>query len=79
MQISHLMKRRLRKYNREARLTQPKWVVADRTQNNDAQYEDKELRFKERDERNRKDDIRDTDWVQNIKNIAKRKSTTKTY
>jgi hypothetical protein len=64
-------KRRLRKYNREARLTQPKWVVAERTQNNDAQYEDKELRFKERDERNRKDDIRDTDWVQNIKNIAK--------
>ncbi len=52
--------RRLRKYNREAKLIQPKWVLAERTQNNDAQYEDKELRFKERDERNRKDDIRDT-------------------
>jgi hypothetical protein len=64
-------KRRLRKYNREAKLVQPKWIVAERTQNNDAQYKDKELRFKERDKRNRKDDIRDTDWVQNIKNIAK--------
>jgi hypothetical protein len=42
-------KRRLRKYNREAKLVQPKWIVAERTQNNDAQYEDKELRFKERD------------------------------
>jgi hypothetical protein len=64
-------KRRVRKKNREARLVQPKWVIAERTQNNDAQYEDKELRFRERDEKNRKDDSRDTDWVQNIKNIAK--------
>jgi hypothetical protein len=64
-------KRKVRKRNRDAKLVQPKWLVAERTQNNDAQFEDKELRFKERNEKSSKDDIRDTDWFQNIMNIAK--------
>jgi hypothetical protein len=63
-------KRKARKKNREAKLVQPKWIIAERTQNNDAQYEDKELRFKERGEKSSKDDIRDTDWFQNVMNIA---------
>jgi hypothetical protein len=63
-------RRRVRESNRHAKLENPTSEVAQRTQNNDSTYEDKELRFKERDEKNRKDDNRDTDWYQNIRNIA---------
>jgi hypothetical protein len=33
-------KRKVRKKNRDAKLVQPKWLVAERTQNNDAQFKD---------------------------------------
>ncbi len=33
-------------------------------------FEDKELRLKERDEKSRRDDNRDTDWYQNVRNVA---------
>jgi len=63
-------RRKVRESNRHAKLENPRWEVAQRTQNNDSTYEDKELRFKERDEKNKRDDNRDTDWYQNIRNIA---------
>jgi hypothetical protein len=63
-------RRKVRENNRHAKLENPTWEVAQRTQNNDSTYEDKELIFKERDEKNRRDDNRDTDWYQNIRNIA---------
>jgi hypothetical protein len=63
-------RRKVRENNRQAKLENPRWEVAQRTQNNDSTYEDKELRFKERDEKNKRDDNRDTDWYQNIRNIA---------
>jgi len=63
-------RRKVRESNRYAKLQNPTWEIAQRTQNNDSTYEDKELRFKERDEKSRRDDNRDTDWYQNVKNIA---------
>jgi hypothetical protein len=46
------------------------WEILQRTQNNNSAYEDKELRFKERDDKNKRDDHGETDWYQNIQNIA---------
>ena len=63
-------KRHYRRENRVARENQPEWEILQRTQNNDSAYEDKELRFKERDDKNRRDDHGETDWYQNIQNIA---------
>ena len=63
-------RRKVREANRYAKLQNPTWEIAQRTQNNDSTYEDKELRFKERDEKSRRDDNRDTDWYQNVRNIA---------
>jgi hypothetical protein len=62
-------RRKVREGNRHAKLQNPTWEIAQRTQNNDSAYEDKELRFKERDEKSRRDDNRDTDWYQNVRNI----------
>jgi hypothetical protein len=55
--------RKVREHNRQAKLENPIWEIAQRTQNNDSAYEDKELRFKERDEKSRRDDNRDTRLV----------------
>jgi hypothetical protein len=67
-------KRKIRAHNRKARLENPVWKIVQRTQNNDSAYEDKELRFKEKDEKNKRDENRDTDRYQNIQNIANRGS-----
>ena len=64
-------KRQTRINNRQARLRPPRWEILARSQNNDSSYEDKELRFKEKDEKFKKDDTRDTDWVKNIGNIKR--------
>ncbi len=63
-------RRKIREHNRQAKLENPIWKIAQRTQNNDSAYEDNELRFKERDEKSRRDDNRDTDWYQNVRNVA---------
>ena len=64
------VKRRIRIENRKARVEPATWEIVQRTQNNDSAYEDKELRFKEKDERFKREETRDTDWYQNIQNIA---------
>jgi hypothetical protein len=56
--------------NREARVEPETWEIVQRTQNNDSAYEDKELRFEEKDDQFKRDENRDIDWYQNVKNIA---------
>jgi hypothetical protein len=63
-------KRKVREKNRLAKLENPTWEIAHRTLNNDSVYEDKELRLKERHEKNKRDGNRGTDWYQNVENIA---------
>ena len=63
-------KREIRFGNRKAMRHSPVWEVAARTQNNDSTYEDKELRFKDREDKSRKEEHRETDWYQNIQNIS---------
>jgi len=63
-------KREIRLGNRKAMRHSPIWEVAARTQNNDSTYEDKELRFKDREDKSKKEEHRETDWYQNIQNIS---------
>jgi len=53
-----------------SRFRNPEWVILQRAQTNDTVYEDKELRFRDTEGKSRKDDNRETDWTQNIINIA---------
>ena len=62
-------RRQARLANRGARAVEPTWVVLARTQPNDCSYEDRELRFKETDRRDKSQEWRDTDWNQNLANI----------
>jgi hypothetical protein len=53
-------KREIRQKNRKAQKHNPVWEITARTQNNDSTYEDKELRFKDREDKNKKDENRFT-------------------
>jgi len=65
-------KRKARADNRKAQTEAPTWSVLARTQTNDYDYEDSELRFKEiTDERDKSSECRDTDWNQNLTNIKR--------
>mgnify|MGYP006925921830 FL=1 len=65
-------KRKARADNRKAQTVAPTWSVLARTQTNDYDYEDRELRFKEiTDERDKSSECRDTDWNQNLTNIKR--------
>ncbi len=64
------VKRKVRTQNRNARLENPEWEVVKRTQNNYSAYKEKELCFREKDEKNRRDKNRDTEWYHNLQNIA---------
>jgi len=50
--------------DRLAKKINPEWQVLARTQNNDSNFEDRELRFKDMtDRRDKGAEFRETDWV----------------